>query len=392
MKVKLATQLLSLSVANALEFCKNVLKLKDFENCTATVNFIRLFNDAFDILNSRNLISYGFKGAINNSNYETILSFSTKLIYYVHNLKLINGQPILKSQSSTGFLGFIVGFHSLINLKFTLIDTNNLKFIPFYKLSQDHLEMFFGSVRSQGGNNNNPTSMQFRAAYKKILVQAQIKDSGQGNCISLQDIPILNCSSVSKNPVQAINETKASLYQDIELDLETYTIEKHGTHLELSSFAKEVIIYIAGFVSHKLSSQIKCDVCNQALFGIKENFLLSLIFLKDKGGLTYPSNDVIEICLVVGKFIKLHHQENKPMNSLLIKNKILASFINNKYIFSSLNDHNLEYSPLTNHVILLIKAVISTFYDIKIKYLCKQQNNIISFRTFYNKLTLFRGQ
>lgn len=156
----MATQLLSSSVANSLEFCKDVLKLKDLENCTTTINFIRLFNDAFDILNLRTLISYGFKGAINNSNYENILSFSKKLFYYVHNLKLNNGHPILKSQRSTEFLSFFVSFQSLIHLKSSLIDTNNLKFIPFYKFNQDHLEMFFGSVRSQGGNNNNPTSMQ----------------------------------------------------------------------------------------------------------------------------------------------------------------------------------------------------------------------------------------
>jgi len=392
MKVKLATQLLSLSVANSLIFCKDVLKLKDFENCTATVNFIKLFNDAFDILNSRTLIPYGFKGAINNDNYENILDFSKKFIYYVHNLKLSTGQPILKSQRSTGFLGFIVCFHSLINLKKKFIDTNNLKFIPSYKLSQDHLEIFFGSVRSQGGHNNNPTSMQFRSAYKKLLVQAQIKDSGLGNCISLLDIPILNCSSVSKNPIQAINDTNASLYNDIELDPETFTVETHGTHLHLSSFSKEVSLYIAGFVSHKLASQIKCDVCTQALFGTKENFLLSLISLKDKGGLTYPSTDVIEICLVVEKFIKLHYQEHKPNNSLFIKNKILASFINDKNIFSSINYHNIENGPFSNHVILLIKSVISTYYDIKIKYLCRKQNEVVSLRTFYNKLTLFKGQ
>jgi len=99
--------------------------------------------------------------------------------------------------------------------------------------------------------------MQFRSAYKKLLVQAQIKDSGLGNCISLLDIPILNCSSVSKNPIQAINDTNASLYHDIELEPETFTAETYGTYLHLSSFSKEVAMYIAGFVSHKLASQIK---------------------------------------------------------------------------------------------------------------------------------------
>lgn len=77
---------------------------------------------------------------------------------YVNKLKLIIGQPILESQRSTGFLGFLISLNSLINLKNSLIDTNKLKYLPFYKLSQDHLEIFYGCVRAQGGNNNNPTA------------------------------------------------------------------------------------------------------------------------------------------------------------------------------------------------------------------------------------------
>ncbi|CAH1738656.1 unnamed protein product, partial [Aphis gossypii] len=64
MKVKLATQLLSKSVADALEFCKDVLHLDEFQSCGPTIHFIRLFNDAFDILNSRNLKQYGKKKAL----------------------------------------------------------------------------------------------------------------------------------------------------------------------------------------------------------------------------------------------------------------------------------------------------------------------------------------
>lgn len=45
MKVRLATQLLSNSVAIALEFCKTELQLEQFNNCMGTVNFIRIFND-----------------------------------------------------------------------------------------------------------------------------------------------------------------------------------------------------------------------------------------------------------------------------------------------------------------------------------------------------------
>jgi len=61
MKVKFATQLLSKSVTDALFFFKNNLNLKDFEDCDCTIHFIRIINDAFDVLNSRNVKSTGKK-------------------------------------------------------------------------------------------------------------------------------------------------------------------------------------------------------------------------------------------------------------------------------------------------------------------------------------------
>ena len=56
MKVNLAAQALSSSVANALEYCVNELKLPKFQGCEATVEFIRMFDHLLDILNSRNLL------------------------------------------------------------------------------------------------------------------------------------------------------------------------------------------------------------------------------------------------------------------------------------------------------------------------------------------------
>ena len=43
-----------------------------------------------------------------------------------------------------------------------------------YKLSQDHLELFFSAVRAAGGFNN-PTAQQFMAAYKRLLLRSTIK-------------------------------------------------------------------------------------------------------------------------------------------------------------------------------------------------------------------------
>ena len=63
MNVKLAAQLLSESVASSLQFCLNE-KLPGFAGCESTIKFIRLFNNLFDILNSRNLNSTGYKNPL----------------------------------------------------------------------------------------------------------------------------------------------------------------------------------------------------------------------------------------------------------------------------------------------------------------------------------------
>ena len=54
MKVNLAAQVLSSTVADALEFCEGKLKLPQFQGCGPTGKFIRAFDRLFDIVNSKN--------------------------------------------------------------------------------------------------------------------------------------------------------------------------------------------------------------------------------------------------------------------------------------------------------------------------------------------------
>lgn len=62
-------------------------------------------------------------------------------------------------------------------------------------MSQDHLELFFGVIRSRSGYNNNPSARMFQAAYKKLLVHSQFKDGSNENCVPLEKIAVLNCSA-----------------------------------------------------------------------------------------------------------------------------------------------------------------------------------------------------
>nr|CAI5818662.1 unnamed protein product [Callosobruchus analis] len=63
----------------------------------------------------------------------------------------------------------MICINSIKRLYKTYILKNELKYILTNKLSQDHLERFFGAIRGKGGFDNNPSARHFESAYKRYL-------------------------------------------------------------------------------------------------------------------------------------------------------------------------------------------------------------------------------
>ena len=336
--------------------------------------------------------------------------FTNHFCTYIKSLKILESDnnfiPVLQSKRKIGFIGFIVSINSLLQLYSTLIEFNKLSHIKAYKLSQDHLELFFCSVRSYGGFNNNSTVKQFRSAYKKLIIRTtDMKQFNTGNCISLEDIDILHYSS--SDPVTVLNNNSTDINSDKIMEEENLQninsfimdhdyIVSHSDY-SFSYFSKEVIIYVAGFVVHKLTNTLKCITCKYALCATdKACFLNSLIALKNKGGdrsgLIYPSDSVINICFKTEKVLKNYSYKIKTINKLQIQSEVLTHFLYNSNLFATLKTHSHETrSPLTDHITLLIKSITSTYVNLKIDYTLKNHNETPSLRMWYNKLTIFKG-
>lgn len=103
MKVKLAVQTFSKSVADAIDFCRDILKIDEFKNSEATSNFIRRINDGFDILNSQKKSDIGLKKPISNQNFIEIMNICYQNIEYLQKLKLKSGKLVVQCQRKTGF-------------------------------------------------------------------------------------------------------------------------------------------------------------------------------------------------------------------------------------------------------------------------------------------------
>lgn len=100
MKVKLATQLLSMNVAKALTLCDEVLNSTQFKDSSATVNFITLLNNFFDVMNSRKFNFYGLKRSVDNQNKSDIFSFLNKVKSYILELKChVKSQKTIKRRN-----------------------------------------------------------------------------------------------------------------------------------------------------------------------------------------------------------------------------------------------------------------------------------------------------
>lgn len=113
-----------------------------------------------------------------------------------------NNEYLLKSQRKTGFLGLIICFTNVLKLYEIL--KPHILYLLSYKISQDHLEVFFSAMRSRGGFNNNPNAIKFRSAYKRLLVRHEINGSAFGNCILLDSSTILYVRANKRNDADAI--------------------------------------------------------------------------------------------------------------------------------------------------------------------------------------------
>ena len=154
MKVKLAAQVLSSSVADALEFLREDCSDTRQKDNEATVNFVRKIHHLFDLLNSRSPFARGFEAALRCHNMRYWTECLSELRDYISALKTVDGTLLLNHRRKTAFVGFIISISSVIGLATELLtrDVNPFKYFLTYKLSQDHLELFFSKIRSKGGS------------------------------------------------------------------------------------------------------------------------------------------------------------------------------------------------------------------------------------------------
>ena len=235
-----------------------------------------------------------------------------------------------------------------------------MTYLLTYKFSQDHIELFFSAVRGRGGFNNTPTAIQFKAAYKRLLMRHKIK-CGTGNCSVLDNTTILNVETKSQSTVSV--ERKYDLLvreQPIQNEHDYADIPNFET---MSEFKTTAINYIAGAVVKMVQRRLKCMVCNKALTTCDDEKIHQLIKLKDRGALVEASPRVICVCLESEKCFQRLSGGKLPQGFGISASISAAVLFNcaDMNLFAELNEHQFETIVTGNHVHNLVKIIAQIY-------------------------------
>ncbi|EZA62841.1 THAP domain-containing protein [Ooceraea biroi] len=367
MNVKLAAQTLSTDVANAIDFCAIDLQLQQFQNSAATSLFIKNMNNIFDLLNSRNFLCKNkSQEPISLSNIDRVKEDIKKYIDYLNNL-YIDNVNIMSTKKKTGFLGMLICLVCIRDISNELIATKKMNFLLTYKMSQDHIEMFFSAIRSKGGHNNNPSAKQFCYAYRRLLHHTKLTILLHGNAIAQDNTDMLNIRYPNKGIDNIVNDfIESEKENEGDISDETFITERWCT----SNYIKDVVAYIAGFVTRKVIKKIKCDICQKLLIGTDN--VSALQERKCRGGLINASNDVITLCYIAEKVIREHSSvinKQHPIERLIL---IALSCVSSTIFDNVL--HMFEQAPLQDHRTDLIKFVLYTYLQLRLRHISVSKN------------------
>ena len=317
--MNLAAQTLSASVADDLEYCGTKLKdLSISSGCLTTCL----------TLNSRNPFAKGKKSPMRKANEDSWCPFLVKARKYILGLQDERGTPIMKTRRKTGFLGFLCCIDSVQALYDRLVaaDDGPLRYILTYKMSQDHLELFFAAVRACGRwKNCQSVHSRIQATLMRHNVEATNGNCGKQDSTAVLEVPVgvgenraittdANLTEHEVNDVlmrhkvnddgrNTVLETavldvirrsatvngKQLMTHDVQIDrqcdlLPSIQLEDCMVDMPplpanpMSMYKHAVVAYIAGFVCLMAKKRLSCDICKDQAWELSSDPLISEVF------------------------------------------------------------------------------------------------------------------
>lgn len=410
MKVNIAVQTLSNSTASSINFLMKK-KYPEFASAEETIYFIELFNDLFDVFNTKHDEKKNiYKNPLNHSNKNAVFELFNRAEDYIKNIKFSkkNGAKvnICSTRSKTGFVGFIVNMHSLKDMFSELVETKEiLTSIPTQRISQDHLEQRFCQIRSLNGFNDNPTQEQFTSAFRKTFAfniifissgttfhEMHISNNNVSNILTvpkshkrtdeLQNMDNNSDGGITGVTLEEINQLNEKLIdlenvaEDSADNLQKYSIGQNAYSLE--SKIRNLI------TSQNQQKKFHCTSCSNVF---DENTKHNDVYENAKSP-GKPCSSTVKICEIADRFLKLELL-NGNIKFETIHYAICAAIdVNSLYPAS-------KFECDENHKLYLIRYLIDEYINIRCTYIAHKASLDIHdkfLRNQFHKLVHNRGQ
>ena len=361
MKVAVAAQTLSSSVAAGMMYLRS-LKLKQFEKCEQTAEFIQNINDIFDILNTKSKFGKKFKSPLTLKNFMELQSYLQHIISYLKELKDVDGTKLVNGPRKTFILGFAVSSNSILAIAKKLLNReyNKFEYVLTYRFSQDQIEMLFSKIRSRLGWNNNPNALQFKWALRALLQKNQITASEKANCTVVEE--------------EKMDQEMGHVDANIANSLNCSTV-----------WRDDVLSYIAGYIVKKITECIKCPECAIALVAVDNSQSASpdhcyssnsqctspsLITFKGYGKLITPSQSVVKVVTAADRHLRTLFHDWASLNKKALaslKSTVLQEVKASS--FEGLEQHSRESHVLDeqfrdDHVTIIINKIVELYVKI----------------------------
>lgn len=323
LKVKLATQVLSRSVAMGMRYMVDAKKVP--ETALPTANFVENMDVLFNCFNSR-----GFRSTAKLRNALTDQSghmeFLKEKLSWLQTIKS-NGkrQPPCLS-------GWVLSIHALLGIWETLKKDFNFTFLLTRRLNQDDVENLFGVIRHKGHNRDNPDSCQFRAAFRQVMVDQVMVQGNNTNCDPdeidrfLLTLKNVNTAIPDAQPVQSQPSLPVDVPENVRNIMAVCAFPPTDDLEGLNDHQVNILAYIGGYIVKKLQEKARlCQSCSVNIVGKLDNEDARHAFVLQKNdegarkGLLAPSNALL------GVLELLELEYNKVVDVCVSKEQVKAS-------------------------------------------------------------------
>lgn len=361
---------MSASLADAMDVCSE-MEVPGFENSRPTATFVRHMSRLCDVLDSRNaLCTEGWKRPVSSSNLGEVREFAEDVQDYIRTLKDSDrGDWLVLSRRKTGFVGFLICCQSVVALYDHALSKHKLPCLCTYRLSWDHLGMFFDAVRSQSGVGvgKDPTARQFASAYKLALAA----HGGTGEGAAPDSTSALRASSCGDGlqAVRLINAT-AERARAVGLDSPGFdpspprppSANRGFSRLPVPAgdpeWSDRAVACVAGFVTRRLRAALTCERCAAALCASADD-------VPPSGG------DVVRICRLSERLfredLRLSGVATAPGRRLRTLTAAVLDWYHGRDLFAAHSSHMFEQEPPGNHLVLLVQAVAWSYLDVRLR-------------------------